>query len=324
MPDPAAAMPPATIGIVTPEGGPRRGGNRVTALRWSLRLRELGHRAWVDVRWRRPCDVLVAVHATKSAAAARAFAGAHPERPLLVLLAGTDVYPAFVPDPATLAALRAATRILALQPLAGEVLPPDLRPRVRVIVQSAAAVAPRPKVADAFQVVVLGHLRPVKNPLLAAAATRRLPATSRVRVVLAGAALDPALGEAAAAETRANPRFRWLGELRHRDALALLAGSHCLLVPSHGEGGANVLSEAIAAGLPVLATDVPGNRGVLGKDHPGLFPVDDEAALAALLARTGEPPFVAALQARTDALQPMVRPAREREDWRRLLQELLP
>jgi glycosyltransferase involved in cell wall biosynthesis len=49
------------------------------------------------------------------------------------------------------------------------------------------------------------------------------------------------------------------------------------------EGGANVISEAIVAGTPVLSTHISGSLGMLGKDYPGYFPIGDTAALAALL-----------------------------------------
>jgi putative glycosyltransferase (TIGR04348 family) len=314
------------VGVITPSPRGSRSGNRITALRWSQRLRELGHAPFVQQHWNgRDCDLLVALHARKSAASVLAFGARHPDRPMALLLAGTDVYPEFRPDAATLAALQAAARIVALQPQARAVLPPGLRDRVRVIVQSAPECAPRPKVAGAFQAAVVAHLRPVKDPLLPAQAARALPPDSRVQVVLIGGALDPGLAAAAAAEARANPRFAWLGELPRRSTLERIAESRCLLLPSRGEGGANVLSEAIAAGLPVLATAIPGSTGILGADHPGLFPVGDAEALTALLHRTEtDATFRAALEQRSRALQPLVRPAREREDWRALLQELFP
>jgi hypothetical protein len=37
------------------------------------------------------------------------------------------------------------------------------------------------------------------------------------------------------------------------------------------EGGANVLIEAVTSGVPVLGSDIAGNRGMLGADYPGWF-----------------------------------------------------
>ena len=52
------------------------------------------------------------------------------------------------------------------------------------------------------------------------------------------------------------------------------------------EGGANVVSEAIAVGVPVVGVAHPGSVGLLGEDYPGYFPVGDTEGLAALLRRT--------------------------------------
>jgi putative glycosyltransferase (TIGR04348 family) len=292
----------------------------VTALRWAALLRQLGFAPFVATSWTgRPARALLALHAQKSAAAVSAFAAAHPDRPIVVLLAGTDIYPEFRPDAATRRCLGQATRIVALQPEARSVLPPTLAAKVRVIPQSATAV-PAARPAQGLRACVLAHLRPVKDPLLPARAVALLPPDFDVQVTLAGRALAPEL--AAAATAARGPRFRWLGELPRRAARELLAQSHLCLVPSLGEGGANVVSEAIAAGTPVLASAIPGNTGLLGSDWPGLFPPGDAAALAELLRRAAvSPAFLADLRARTAALQPMVAPAREREALRQLLAE---
>ena len=75
----------------------------------------------------------------------------------------------------------------------------------------------------------------------------------------------------------------------------------------------------------ILATDIPGSRGLLGNDHPGLFPVGDAAALAGKLLRfERDDVFRAALRYATRSRAPIADPARETEAWRTLLAELLP
>ncbi|HLQ37074.1 MAG TPA: selenoneine biosynthesis selenosugar synthase SenB [Planctomycetota bacterium] len=315
--------PAPTIGIVTPAARGQRTGNRATALRIAGLLRQLGCRPFVCQHWAgRRCELLLAVHAGRSADSVAACARAAPARPIVVLLAGTDLYPQFQPEPATLRALQLATRLVALQPHAVTVLPPELRVKVRMIQQSATALPGAPPAAP-FQVCMLAHLRAIKRPLLVVQALALLPPAPAIRVLLAGTALEPALAEAARAAAVAEPRFSWLGELSRRAAKTLLAGSHACLVTSVGEGGANVVSEAIAAGTPLLASAIPGNTGILGEHWPGLFAADDAAALATLLARAaGEPAFLAELRQRTRALLPSVAPAGERDRWRQLLQEL--
>lgn len=313
------------IAIVTPAPPGSRKGNRVTAVRWARLLRQLGHRARVCQehprgRW----DVLVALHARRSAGAVDAFRRARPGLPVVVALTGTDLYDDIRTDPRAQRSLELATRLVVLQPLAVDELPRHLRAKARVIYQSAEAprAAPGPR-AGHFDVCVLGHLRGVKDPLLAAAASRRLPPSSRLRVLHAGAALDPGAGEGARAEAAANPRYRWLGELPRWRALRVLARSRLLVLTSRLEGGANVVSEAIAASVPVVSSHIPGSVGILGADYPGYFPAGDAGALAALLARAeGDADFYAALARRCRRLRPLVRPERERESWRRLLREL--
>ncbi len=311
----------APIAIVTPAPARSRTGNRVTALRWAMLLRRLGHRVLVAEHLpQRPIAALLAVHARKSAAAISAFAAMGRANAAAVLLAGTDVYPRFEPDRELRTCLTTAHRIIALQPMALELLPLDLRAKARVLVQSATAVvAARP--TDAVQACILAHLRAVKDPLLPFAALAYVSAQHRMRILLAGSALDQDL--AAAAARPADPRARWLGELRHREARQLLASSHVCIVPSHGEGGANVLSEAIAAGTPLLATAIPGNTGLLGTDWPGLFPAGDARALGRLLTRiAAEPAFLLDLRRRTALLRPLVEPAREQRGLAQLLTEL--
>lgn len=315
-----------TLRIVTPAARGAHNGNRVTALRWAGHLRALGHRVALADGWDgEPCDVLVALHATKSAAAAARFRERRPDAPLVVGLAGTDLYEDLPGSPEARRSIALATRLVVLQRLGVERLPPELRPRARVIVQSArrtAAIAPPP---GALRACLLAHLRPVKDPLLAPAALRRLPPRSRWSLVHLGAALDAASGAAAREEEAANPRYRWRGDRPRREALGVLAGSALLVVTSRLEGGANVVSEAVAAGVPVLSTRIDGSVGLLGADHPGFFPVGDAAALAALLRRAEEEPaYLEALREASLRLRPAVAPEGERAAWAALLAEVAP
>jgi putative glycosyltransferase (TIGR04348 family) len=319
----AASLPaPLRAVIVTPARRGSRAGNRVTALRWVALLRRLGAHVRVVEAWTgEPCQLLVAVHADKSAGSVLAAAAALPGLRVVVLLAGTDIYPQFAPGARTLAALARADALIALQPRAIDSLPVPLRTKARTIVQSAT-VAPRVR-PPVFQACVLAHLRAVKNPLLAAQALERLPPGLPLQLHLAGEARTPALVAAARQAAAREPRFHWRGSLPRRRALELLAESHVCIVASAAEGGANVVSEAIAAGTPVLATAVPGNTGLLGDDWPALFPVDDAEALAALLRRAAtDSAFYQLLVARTRDLQPMVDPRHELAAWHRLLQDL--
>lgn len=314
------------IEIVTPTP-PREvhNGNRTTAERWRGLLTELGHNVAVTDEWSGdPVDVLVALHARKSEASIRAFAGAHPDRGLVVALTGTDLYRDLEQAPQAREAVRWADALVVLQERGVERVEPDLRDRVHVIHQSVVAPAELPPARDdVFEVVVVAHLRDVKDPFLAAQAVRHLPADSRIEVVHCGAALDADAQEHAEREAATNPRWRWLGAQSREATLQLVARARLLAITSRLEGGANVISEALAVGTPVIATEIDGSVGLLGAEYPGYVPVGDAEALGDRLRRAElDPEFYARLQRHTDALRPLVEPVAERSAWDRLLTKL--
>jgi glycosyltransferase involved in cell wall biosynthesis len=217
-----------------------------------------------------------------------------------------------------------ASRLVLLQPLGLRELPETAQAKACVIYQSATAPARRQRVDPrVFDVCVLGHLRPVKDPFRAAAAARLLPPSSRVRITHIGAALTPEMKAAALAEGAVNPRYRWLRELPRWKGLRILARSRVLVLSSEMEGGANVISEAVVAGVPVLSSRIPGSIGLLGEAYPGYFEAGDTAALAGLLSRAEtDAGFYAALRVWCAGLAPLFDPAREREAWQRLLTDV--
>jgi len=313
------------ITLVTPAPAQIHTGNRTTAVRWARLLRELGNEVNVQQDWDgEACDLLVALHARHSFPAMQRFREKHQRSPLILALTGTDVYGDLEMTEEASSSLELATRIVVLQELAVEAVPQSARGKVSVIYQSAErpAVSP-PRREHCFQVCVLAHLRSVKDPLRAAEAVRELPASSRILVKHAGAALDLEFEKLVGAEQRTNSRYQWLGALTHEQAMDLLARSHLLALTSRLEGGANVVSEAIAVSTPVISSLIPGSIGILGKDYPGYFPAGDSAALRRQLLRAeSQDGFYHDLQEGVARLQPLVSPAREREAWGTLLNEL--
>jgi putative glycosyltransferase (TIGR04348 family) len=313
------------IAIVTPAPPQVHTGNRTTADRWARLLKELGNEVRVQRDWNgEECDLLIALHARRSSPAIQRFRQERPHAPLIVALTGTDLYSDLENNAEAKRSLELATRIVVLQGLAVEAVQESARGKVRVIYQSAErSSASPPREEGCFQVCVLAHLRSVKDPLRAAYAVRDLPASSRILVKHAGAALDAEFEKQVEAEQRRNPRYQRLGPLAHEDAVDLVARSHLLVLTSHLEGGANVVSEAIAVCTPVISSLIPGSVGILGKDYPGYFPVGDSVALREQLQKAeSNDRFYRDLEQRVARLHPLVSAAREREAWSALLTEL--
>ena len=313
------AVPPTPIQNV---------GNRTTARRIAELLGD-AHRTQIATALPRgDFDACIVLHASRSAAAIRAFAHAHPQRRLIVALTGTDIYGEGAPDAEALASLRAAWRIVAAQPLAAERLPADVRQRLRVIPKSAflpgssLRVAVQRPAVRAREVVALSHLRAIKDPLLLPRAMALLPASTRLRAVHVGGSLEPPMANAARAME--SKRWRWLGPRPRSLALLRLARARCLVLTSLHEGAPNVIVEAAALHRPVLATRIPGVVGMLGASHPGLFDPGDAAALASLLCLLDSDfDFVEELADHSRRLAEQGDPARERLAWETLLAEPL-
>ena len=240
-------------------------------------------------QWRGPedgdPDALIALHARRSAASIDAFAHAHPGRPLVVVLTGTDLYRDIRSDADAQRSLRQATRLVVLQEQGLAELPAPLRGKAAVIVQSARALRPAAKPASRLCAVMAGHLRAEKDPLAFMAAARRLAHRSELHFEHIGRALDPALADAARATERANPRYRWLGELPRAATRQRIRRAHLLVNASRMEGGAQVVIEAARSGTAVLASRIGGHVGLLGADYEGWFEPGDADALARLIER---------------------------------------
>lgn len=311
--------------LVTPAAAGSLSGNRATANRWARLLRSFGHRVDVAVEYRgEAADLMVALHAWRSAAAIQAFSRAHPDRPLVVVLTGTDAYRFIHSHPEeTRASLAAADRIVGLHHRIADCVPPAERDKLRVILQSARPLTGRRPPRTLFRVCVAGHLREEKDSLRAAMAVRELPPDSRIRVDAYGKAHSEEWASAARDEMAANPRYCWHGEIAHGRLRDVYRRSHLLALSSRMEGGANVISEAVMADLPVVASRIPGSVGLLGDDYPGYYPVEDTRSLRRLLLRAeADAEFYASLESACKALRPLFSEQAETDGWAGLLAEL--
>ncbi len=311
------------ISLITPAEKQSKSGNRTTALRWAAMLREVGHRVRVDVDYAgAAADLMIAIHAWRSADAIARYRQRFPAGPLVVGLGGTDVNTYLKSDPEpTLRSMEMADALICLHDLIGEALPASLRGKLHVVRQSALPLpSPRRPAKRNFDICVIGHLRDEKDPFRTALAARRLPPTSKLRVIHLGKAHTPEFARQAAAEMAVNPRYRWLGEVPGWRVRRELTKTRAMVISSNQEGGANVVSEAIVAGVPVFASDIDGNVGLLGRHYEGYYPLGDEAALARLLDRAEtEPGFLDRLERQGRELNPLFRPAHERSALKRIV-----
>ncbi|WP_288253918.1 selenoneine biosynthesis selenosugar synthase SenB [uncultured Hydrogenophaga sp.] len=273
--------------IVTPALADANNGNWQTTRRWARLL--AGHyrvaiaRQWPDAGLHETPVALIALHARRSAGSIAAWAEAHPQAPLVVVLTGTDLYRDIHHDAAARRSIERAHRLVVLQERGPLALPAHLRARSRVVFQSSPARAAQPKPRGFLRALVVGHLRDEKSPETVFEAARLLGSQEGIRIDHIGEAIDPALGEAARATAQACPHYRWLGPLSHAEVLRRLQRAHLLVQASRIEGGAHAVLEAVRVGTPVLASRIDGNLGMLGEAYEGYFPVGDAAALAALL-----------------------------------------
>jgi putative glycosyltransferase (TIGR04348 family) len=300
------------VALVTPAFADANNGNWQTAKRWAGML-AAEHRVELLARWSgEPADVMLALHARRSASSIDAFARAHPNLPLIVALTGTDLYQDLAVDASAKRSVEQATRLIVLQDQAPLAVPQPHRHKVDVVFQSTPARQKLHKTARHLRAVVVGHLRAVKDPATAMRAMRHLKHRRDILMDHCGAALDDALAEQARAVMSEAPAYRWLGGVAHAQALARIQRAHVLVHPSVMEGGAHVVMEAARCGTPVIASRMAGNEGMLGSTYEGYFEVGDDVGLARLLERArDDAAWLARLTAAVEARAPLFSPQAE-------------
>jgi putative glycosyltransferase (TIGR04348 family) len=319
-----------SVVIVSPALADANNGNWRTARRWQQFLADDFDvrilQAWPDEASARD-EVMLALHARRSAPAIAAWAQAHPHRGLGLVMTGTDLYQDLAVDAAAQRSLALAQRVVVLQECGVHDLPPEHRAKARVIYQSTAAQAAASKPGGRLEAVVVGHLRAVKAPQTIFAAARLLHADEGITIIHIGNSdAEPALGDAARAAARDCPHYTWAGALPHEQTLERIRQAHVLLHPSTLEGGAHAILEAACQGTPVLASRVPGNVGMLDADYAGYFEAGDAAGLAGLLRACQDPAsgLLDRLAAQCSVRAPLFAPERERAAVLALVKELTP
>ena len=311
--------------LITPAPPRSRAGNRATATRWANILRSQGHKVEIATTYAgQDADMMIALHAWRSAESIQQFSETFHKRPLIVAITGTDAYRFIHSHPdTTLQSIHLADHLVGLHDLIGNVLPQHERHKLSVIHQSAEPIGKREPYKRYFHVSVMGHLRDEKDPMRPAMAVRSLPDSSRIKLHHYGKAHTPEYADRAQAEMKLNARYTWHGEIAHHKIRQVYRRTHLLVLPSRMEGGANVISEAIVAGVPVIASDIEGSIGLLGQDYAGYYPVENEKALSKLLLKAeSDHAYYKQLEQACIARQPLFTPENEARGWRKLLESV--
>ena len=198
--------------------------------------------------------------------------------PYLVTLTGTDLYGGEADDMAAMVeALAGAEAVVIFHETVRQRL-------LRLLPHPAGQIAVIPQGVDLPDIVapeatgdfvffLPAGIRPVKNVLFPVAPLARLHAAHpRLRLRVAGPLLDESYCRRVLAAFAAAPFVDWLGEVAFEAMAGQYAASHVVLNTSVSEGGmANSLLEAMAAGRPVLAADIEGNRSLVEDGVNGLL-----------------------------------------------------
>ena len=314
------------ISLVTPAGKKSRSGNRTTAVRWGRILKSLGHKVKISEEDDGVgADVMIAVHAWRSHKSIKAFSVKYPKHPLIVLLSGTDIYSFQHSHPKeTLDSMQNATALVCLHDLVGDAIPKKYTKKLTTIYQSAKPLPfPKRPSKKTFDICVIGHLRDEKDPLRAAYATKFIQPNSKIRIIHLGKAHDKKWLHAVQKEQRHNPRFFSLGDVPSWRVRRQLCTSKAMVISSIMEGGANVVSEAIMAGIPIIASKIDGNIGLLGADYGGYFCTRNTEALACLLDKMEQDPrFLKRLTVQIIKRQGFFKQSRETQAWQALLKKI--
>jgi putative glycosyltransferase (TIGR04348 family) len=303
------------IVIVSPALSDANNGNWQTAKRWSALLgkqyRTRIIRQWPDAQAQSD-DILLALHARRSAESVAAWHALRGSQGLVLALTGTDLYRDIHTDTQAQQSLDCASRLIVLQHLGLNELKAEHRAKAHVVLQSTTSRKAMAKTTRHLRALMVGHLRDEKSPQTLCAAARLLQAREDIDIELIGAGLDEKLALDATNTVASCATFHWAGALNHVKTRAKIQRAHVLVHASKMEGGAHVIMEAVCSGTPVMASNIPGNRGMLGEDYAGYFPVGDARALATMLERCkDEPLFVDHLKRQCALRAPLFAPQAE-------------
>ena len=154
-------------------------------------------------------------------------------------------------------------------------------------VHAAARTAPPMETRDGAGFVCVSTLEPRKNHLLLFNVWRRLAAemgadTPHLHLVGHRGWHNEAVIDVLERSSALRPHVTEHGPLSDPDTARLVAESRAVLMPSFAEGFGLPVAEALAAGAPVICSDLPTLRDVGGGAPDYLDPIDGPAWLAAV------------------------------------------
>lgn len=322
----AAQSRKPNIVIVSPALASANNGNWQTAKRYADMLsKNFLVRILQEWDGDRTDDMLIALHARRSYPSIAAWHAARGSKGLVVVLTGTDLYRDIKQDPQAQHSLQWAARLVVLQTEGLAELTTGLRAKAQVLFQSTTTRKTLPKTKRRIRAVMVGHLRSEKSPQTFFEAAAVLATHNDIHLCHLGGEHDLGLAQQAHLTAAKYPNYQFLGARSHEQTRRYIQRSDVLVHASVMEGGAHVIMEAVCSGVPVLASRISGNIGMLGDNYAGFFTVGDAHALASLLLKfRNEPAFVAQLQGQCAARATLFEPDHERTGLITIVQELLP
>jgi glycosyltransferase involved in cell wall biosynthesis len=164
------------------------------------------------------------------------------------------------------------------------VVPNEINPaRFSAPAEAAARLRATLGLGDGPVVLFVHRLAPRKGAFRLPALGRALAAgaPSAQLVIVGDGPSGPALREIFAADPMLAARVRFAGWVPNAQIAAYYAISDVLIMPSEEEGFPRVLLEAMAAGVPFVATDVGGVRDLSSPSQQScIVPLDDEKGFA--------------------------------------------
>lgn len=268
--------------------GPQRG-NIITTGRIARNLPSVGWKATIfpldqfdegmvlESLLAKPPDIIHAFHAFHSGPAASRLASAL-SIPLVVTMTGSDLFdPAFRNHPATLDALLHASAVTCFDPLTEDFFRKTFEPAaLKSVVVPQGVETPEdvelwPRPPGSFIILLPAALRPAKGILEAIEQLGPLASElPQLRLWIVGGILDCNYAEQVRAISEKALWVEMKGEVSHHLMGGVYRSCDIVLNSSIFEGGmANSLMEAMAAGKPVIASDITGNRSLVADGSTG-------------------------------------------------------